>query len=416
MQEGKKGGLHYGYVVVAGVFLLMFPMSFILNAASIFYTPVSEELGITQTAFGLHITITTATMALMLPTVNKLFRTYDTRITITACMILEAAAYLVNSRAQSVWVFYIDAFILGCCESLLIYLLIPVLVNNWFIKNNGLWIGVCGAAQGIAAGFFNTFGASVIANYGWRTCYMVWAAVCLVVGIPVSLLMIRYRPEDKGLKPVGYESAGQADAGAKVSGVNAQKALKTAAFYIVAFCPLLMAFGCNINFYFNSFYLSIGMTTIMAGTAASAVMFGNMFGKLSVGIVADFNPKAAVFYGAGAGVIAMPLFILIAPKVMWMAWVAAFLFGITYGSCNTLGPILVKNEFGNKDFGAIWAQASRLQSIFVAMASVIWGLIVENTGYTIGMWIAFVLFVIAIILGLKSTVDVKKMKELWTES
>lgn len=84
MSETNKGGLHFGYVVAAGIFILMFPMGFILNAAGIFYTPVAEEFGISQTAFGIHIAITEATMALMLPTINKLFRKYDTRITITA--------------------------------------------------------------------------------------------------------------------------------------------------------------------------------------------------------------------------------------------------------------------------------------------------------------------------------------------
>ena len=115
MSESGKKGLHFGYIVAAGVFILMFPMGFILNAAGIFYTPVSEEFGISQTMFGLHIAITEATMALMLPTINKLFRKYDTRITITACMAMEGVAYGINSMAHSVWVFYVNGFILGCC-------------------------------------------------------------------------------------------------------------------------------------------------------------------------------------------------------------------------------------------------------------------------------------------------------------
>ncbi len=414
MAETKKSGLHYGYLVVLGVFLLMFPMSFILNAASIFYTPVSEELGVTQTAFGLHIAITEATMALMLPTINKIFRKYDTRITITACMVLEGLAYLLNSIAQSVWVFYFSAFILGCCESLLIYLIIPVLVNNWFAKNSGLWIGVCGAAQGIAGAVFNSLGASIIATSGWRTCYVVWAVICVAVGVPVSLLFIRFKPEDKGLLPVGYTGQAATAADIKVTGVDSRKALKMAAFYIVAFCPVLMAFGCNINFYFNSYYLSIGMTTIMAGTAASAVMFGNMFGKLIIGVIADRSLKVATLC-SGAGLIAIPMFILVAPRLLWTAWIAAFLFGITYGACNTLGPILVKNLFGPRDFGAIWAQATRIQAIFVTVASVLWGLIVEHTGYVNGMWISFALFFIAVILGLKSIRDARAMQEQWSE-
>lgn len=99
-------------------------------------------------------------MALMLPTINKLFRKYDTRITITACMALEGIAYLIDSMAQNVWVFYINGFFLGGCLSMLIYLIIPVLINNWFVKNTGLWIGICGAAQGIAGAVFSSLGAA----------------------------------------------------------------------------------------------------------------------------------------------------------------------------------------------------------------------------------------------------------------
>ncbi len=415
MSESGKKGLHFGYIVAAGVFILMFPMGFILNAAGIFYTPVSEEFGISQTMFGLHIAITEATMALMLPTINKLFRKYDTRITITACMAMEGVAYGINSMAHSVWVFYVNGFILGCCLSLLIYLIIPVLINNWFVKNTGLWIGICGAAQGIAGAVFSTVGASIISAYGWRTCYMVWAGICIVIGVPVSLFMIRYQPQDKGLLPIGAgQENGRAVKAADTSGLEVKKALKTSAFYVVAFCPLCIAFACNMNLYLNSYYLSIGMTTVMAGTAASAVMIGNMSGKLVVGAIADRSLKTATVV-AGSGIIAMPLFILVAPKIMWAAWVAAFLFGISFGSCNTLGPILVKNVFGNKDFGAIWSQATRLQAVSVTIASVVWGLIVENMGYAGGMWVSFALFVVALLLGLKSLTDAKGMRERWTE-
>lgn len=416
MKETKSGKLHRAYFVMAGVILLMFPMCFILNAASIFYTPVTAELGISRTAFGIHISITEASMALMLPTVNKLFKKYDTRVTVTACMVLEGAAYFLNSRATSVALFYVDAFILGCCESLLIYLIIPVLVNNWFTKNTGLWIGICGAAQGIAGMIFNSVGAAVIASAGWRTCYLLWAAVCIVIGVPASLLFIRYKPEDVGLKPVGYDDSNASAGGnlQKPGGIAAKDAMKMGAFWTVAFCPLLMAFGCNVNMVFNDYYLGIGMTTVLAGTAASTVMFGNMLGKMIIGAIADRSLTAATVC-SGSGILAMLLFIMAAPHVMWVAWVAAALFGITYGACNTLGPILVKNVFGLKDFSAIWSQASRLQAISVTFATTIWALIVDHVGYGNALWIAFILFVIAMLLGLKSIRDAKKIQAMWTE-
>ncbi len=413
-EASKQGGIHRAYLVVAGVILLMFPMCFILNAASIFYTPVTAELGISRTTFGIHLSITEATMALMLPTINKLFKKYDTRITVTACMILEGLAYFLNSRATGVWMFYIDAFILGCCESLLIYLIIPVLMNNWFAKNTGFWIGICGAAQGVAGMLFNSVGAAVIASSGWRSCYLLWAAVCIVVGVPASLLFIRFKPEDVGLLPVGYEEVSKSASDVqKPKGIKVGDALKMAAFWTVAFCPLLMAFGCNVNMVFNDYYLGIGMTTVLAGTALSTVQFGNMIGKIIIGGIADRSLKLATFC-SGAGAIAMLLFILVAPHVMWVAWVAAALFGVTYGACNTLGPILVKNVFGLKDFSAIWSQASRLQAISVTFATTIWAIIIDHVGYS-ALWISFALFIIAVALGLKSLKDAVKVQPLWTE-
>ena len=71
--------------------------------------------------------------------------------------------------------------------------------------------------------------------------------------------------------------------------------------------------------------------------------------------------------------------------------------------------------FRSKDFGAIWSQATRLQAVSVTIASVVWGLIVENMGYAGGMWVSFALFVVALLLGLKSLTDAKGMRERWTE-
>lgn len=411
----SKKKIHFGYVVASGIFILMFPMGFILNAASIFYTPVAEEFGISQTVFGIHIAITEATMALMLPTINKIFRKYDTRITITICMAIEGIAYFVDSMAQNVYFFYISGFFLGCCLSLLIYLIIPILIGNWFSQNTGLWIGICGAAQGISGALFNTVGASIISAYGWRTCYMVWGLICLLIGIPVSLLMIRYKPSDKGLLPIGYEKKDEykEEKLPPLTGISVKDALKTSAFYVVAFCPLCMAFACNMNLYFNSYYLSIGMSTVMAGTAASAVMLGNMFGKLIIGAVADRSLRIATFMSAG-GILAIPMFTLVAPYFLPICWVAAFLFGISFGACNTLGPILVRNIFGSRDFGAIWSQATRLQAISVTIASVVWGIIVGSVGYFGGMWVSFGFFVLALILGIKSLSNANKMHQRWT--
>ncbi len=51
-----------------------------------------------------------------------------------------AVLYFRIYMAHSVWVFYVNGFILGCCLSLLIYLIIPVLINNCRHRRSGFLV------------------------------------------------------------------------------------------------------------------------------------------------------------------------------------------------------------------------------------------------------------------------------------
>lgn len=55
MKSHKTIGFHYGYVIVACCFLIMFVIvGLVMSCAGIFYKPVSEELGVDIGKFGLY--------------------------------------------------------------------------------------------------------------------------------------------------------------------------------------------------------------------------------------------------------------------------------------------------------------------------------------------------------------------------
>ena len=45
---------------------------------------------------------------------------------------------------------------------------------------------------------------SIIEEVGWRTGYLILAAVSAVLVLPCMLFVIRYRPADRGMLPYGF--------------------------------------------------------------------------------------------------------------------------------------------------------------------------------------------------------------------
>ena len=88
---------------------------------------------------------------------------------------------------------------------------VSIIMNNWFIKNKGLVIGIAMAGSGFGGMQSSTLsGQQLIANFGHQTAYIILACVMLVVFVPV-MAAYRFKPRDMALKPLGYEEAQNAE-------------------------------------------------------------------------------------------------------------------------------------------------------------------------------------------------------------
>ncbi len=414
--EAKKSKLHYGFVVAAAVFLLQLPMVFILNTNSIFYTPIMDELGASLTQAGLTMTIMTMTMAFAVPVMRRLFNKYDTRITLTAVLVVEAVCFVSHAMAGSIIQIYAGCVLLGICCAVELHLVIPILMNNWFAKKTATMIGICGAAQGLFGMIFSTVGAMIIDSACYRACYLVWAAIVVVVGVPLSLFVVRYKPEDKGLLPYGYDAqAAQNTTEVKMAGIEAGKARHIWIYILLVLMPGLDSMGCSVNFYLNSYYVSIGITTVMAGVLTSVQAFGNMFGKITGGALCDKNMKAALVYCVLLGAAGLAAIVLFGSSGIWVVYIGAFVFGIAYGTCNTYFPALTRYVFGPKDFAILWPSIAMIEAGMSSVSSFFWGPIAENFGFRNTILIAAVTLASVAILGFVTLANAKKYQEQWTD-
>ena len=323
---------------------------------------------------------------------------------------------------QAVWQLYICGVVIGIGLPGLIFLAVPTLIGNWFSKRVGFFTGLCFAFTGIGGALFNPIGSTLIASGsdGWRMCYFIFAAIILVCTLPFTFFVVRDKPSDLGLLPMGSgEKNVEASVGTSAStdtksahaqsglddGISAHKALRMPSFFMIGAFYALITLNQQISQFFPSYAATFSTTApeiaAAGGLIAGAVMVGQAVGKVVLGALNDTSERIACFVGVLCGVVGLVLLWLKITALPIMLLGAA-LFGVVYAMTTVETPILVRAVFGNKDYTIIYSRIAIVSSLMSAIALVVWSLIVDGSagGYDILFGLGFALMLSCLILAL----------------
>ncbi len=415
----KKGGFHYAFMIVAScIVITCIPCALVLSCAGIYFKPVASYFQVSTPEFTLYFSILNIAMMIMLPIAGKLMSKLDLRAVLSACAAIDGVTYLAMSQFSAVWQFYVAGVLLGIGTAPLIYLAVPTLINAWCKKKVGFFIGLCMAFTGIGGVIFNPVGTAFIASApdGWRTGYMVFGIIMLVVTLPFTLLVVRSKPSDKGLEPYGAgETASEegAKSSEPVLGVSAGKAMKTSAFFAVAAFCFLITVNQTVYQFLASYCQSFTGSDIAAaaGIVASACMAGQAIGKVILGAVNDKSVKLGMFMGIGCGIVGVLLMWLL-PFAVAIIMVGAFLFGFVYACTTVETPLLTRGVFGSRDYTNIYSRVSMAGTLGAVIASVFWGFIIDMpNGFSIMFVLSIVIMILSVLLGVFALNQGKKLEQ-----
>ncbi|HAM14385.1 MAG TPA: hypothetical protein DCP91_00675 [Eggerthellaceae bacterium] len=423
MEASQKSGFHYGYLIVlACVFICFGPCALVLSCAGIFFRPLSADLGIDPGMASYYLTALFAGSFISLPFSGKLFQTKDARVCISVSGALVAAVFFVQSFTMSLWFFIACGFVMGLAIPTLLYLAAPTLINRWFAKRAGFFIGIAMAFTGIGGVVFNPIGTYFITTVGWAFAYRVFAVIVLAMTLPFSLLVIRSYPADKGIEPFGADaytgSKTENAASSAQSGMRAADAFKTKEFVLIFVWALLI----NICMYaYMVIATCVGGMQIegvadaltFAGLAVSVAMVGQTLGKVVFGIVGDKDPRICIVVGLAAGVVGLLCYQFV-PASHASIFVASFLVGLFASVTNVVLPIMTRSVFGTLEYSPIYARISMAASLGGIVMALIWGTLHTMMGNWSAMYIGeAVILAACIAIGLAVMASESKMKQRW---
>ena len=402
---GRTPRVHFGYCVVAALVITSFiPLSFAISCSGIFYPYIADELGIEKGMTSYYISFLWISTMVSLPFMGKLLDKGDARVCLSLSVGAMVVAFVWLSFTASLWQFYVGGFIMGIGVGSLLYLAPSTLMNRWFVRRAGFFLGVIMAFTGVGGVVWSSVGGVLIEAIGWSATYRVFA-VLVACTLPVTLFLVASRPQDKGLLPCGAKppasvaaapaapAAAQAAAArdavtVQITGIPASQAFKMPVFYCLAALGFCLNFGMYVYIMIPSYAstLDIGIVfPLLGATAGSVAMAGQTIFKLGAGSVGEKRPAATVIVALCCGLTGLALFSFCAESMIGY-YIGAGGFGLYYGVTNVMLPILARRSFGDAEYAVIYSKISIVSAVSNVVAALILGTLIDATGSYLTMF------------------------------
>lgn len=315
--------------------------------------------------------------AVLSPVVGYLLDRFGTKnVACTGCLFLAAGLFL-SSTIQSLWQFYIF-FGLVAAIGITFTGMVPhvFLVSEWFTSNRAAAIGFVYAGTGAGILLLAPLSEWLLSNFGWARTFQSFAAVVLVLLLPLVLIFYRHGPYGEMLRAKKESKPGDNQWTVKL-------ALRSLQFWFLFVSRIFAAAGTTVIVTHQvAHVVDVGFSKLLAASIFGFAGITSSFGRVIFGFIADRLTKQAAYslnilmtvVGVGA------LMLLRDPSQAWLLYVYVIFFGIGFGSRAVIFSALTADIFAGKGFGAILGYSSVAVGVGGALGSYLGGVFHDWTG------------------------------------
>ena len=375
MQSKEQPKLFYGWVVVFAILCVQGAAIGVLNnTMSIFIRPVSEALNVSRSTFYLHNTFGMIAGMLMSPVWGEFFRNRRFKPWMVLGSMVAGGSVFAYSMATSVAHFYAISVVNRSLQGMLMGVPIARILSNWFIEKRGLATGIALSGSGLAGAVMTPIASRTIEAYGWRTGYRQLGIIFFMITVPVLILLLKEKPEDMGLKPLGYkesEHGERARATGLMSGISRAQAFKSKTFWCYVVGLFLMN-GCTMSTSNNvvNYLTDIGHSPAFAASIFSLLLFMLVPGKPVLGYMYDKLGMMTATIVITVMLVVSPALLActsLFPAALWVPYAFALVFGFAYSSGTMQMPYMTPRLFGDKEFSRVYGVCQSFSSLGMAL-------------------------------------------------
>ncbi len=400
---------HYAWVVVAVTFLALLASAGVRAAPGALIVPFEADFGWDRASISAIVALSIIGYGLGAPLSGALVDRLGPRAVMALGLALIAAGLAPMVVMRDFWQFgvawgMVTAFGTGAVASVIG----TTLALRWFRTHRGLVVGLFSAAASMGQLIFLPSIVAMTVAFGWRTAIAVVAVIVAALVIPVALL-VRNRPEDRGLRPVGDDGADTAalvaDRAADSRRTPLAAALRTRDFWLLASSFFVCGYTSNglIGTHLIPHAVEHGFSEVTAASAVGLMGLMNVVGTLASGWLTDRYDNRrllATYYAFRAVAIFFLPFVVEEPQLYGFAVV----YGLDWIATVPPTANLIASRFGRASVGTIYGWVYFSHMVGAAIAAFIGGVAREVLGdYTLVFLSAGALGLVAAGLALSIT-------------
>lgn len=403
----RIGDLYFGWRMIAvGSILRILGGGLYFYGFSVFFLPLSQDLGLSRASTSLVFSLARAQGAFEGPIAGYFMDRHGPRPLMIIAILTAGIGHMLLAGVNSylaLLIVYMGVVSLSFHAG---FMDAPMLIaNTWFIRKRTLAMAIISGSVGIGGFVFTPVLSAAVHSFGWRNAAFGCGILFLVLGLPLALL-VRRSPESMGLIPDGGEASARHEDSAAVTRLGSQQqedftlaqALRTSAFWFLTSATAIRVVVLSaLNVHYVALMVWKGMTPQRAAFFLAAQALMALPSHLLFGWIGDRLNKprlmATCMLLATSGML-----ILAYVHAEWAILIFIALFSVVE-STFPVNWSTVGEYFGRRNFAKIRGSMSFVSTWGSVIGPVITGAIYDYThSYELMIWASAVLLLIASVL------------------
>ena len=405
--RGRLSNLYYGWRMIAvGSVLRILGGGLYLYGFSVFFLPLSQDLGLNRASTALVFSLARAQGAFEGPIAGYFMDRFGPRPLMIMALTMTGVGHMVLSGVTS---YLMLVFVYMGVVSLSFhagFMDAPMLIaNTWFIRKRTIAMALISGSVGIGGFIFTPLLSMAVNSFGWRQAAFGCGVAFIAIGMPLAL-MVRRSPESMGLQPDGDPQAFKIPGdwvedhshSTERADFTLTQALHTSSFwYLTCATAIRVIILSAINVHYIALMVWKGLNPQRAAFFLAVQAFSSFPSHLLFGWVGDRLNKPKLM--AACMLLAMSsMLVLATAHSEWAILIFIPLFSVVE-STFPVNWSTVGEYFGRKNFAKIRGSMSFVSTWGSVIGPVVAGAIYDRTAsYTAMIWTAAVLLLLASLL------------------
>ncbi|AXI48690.1 MFS transporter [Sulfitobacter sp. SK012] len=326
---------------------------------------VEAEFGLSRAASSMPYTLTMIGFAIGNYVIGRAVDRFGITLALIVATLCTAAGYALATLSGSVAMLSLAQLLVGFASAVGFGPLIAD-ISHWFVRRRGIAVAIAASGNYLSGAIWPMLLAGVLQDSGWRSVYLVMAAVTLVLVIPLALTLRRQLPE-----AVRDAAQQQSNLNSRSSGLS-PRALQILLGVAGLGCCVAMSMP---QVHIVALCVGLGFGPAVGAQMLSLMLMGGVASRLVSGLVADrLGGVRTLLIGSVLQCIA--LFLYLPSGGMVSLYVVSLVFGMSQGGIVPSYALIVREYMPAKEAGA--------RVGFVMMATIM--------GMALGGWVSGLIY------------------------